>query len=452
MGLGARVLLTDAEERAALAVSRGLRDRGYRVGGVAGLRPAAVHWSLSCDSRHTAPHPAADPAGFLSALVGLVGAGEYDILIPSSDVAVWVISRNRERLEAHVEVALPRRDVVDSALDKVQLGEVAAGVGLASPPGIVCVGVDQALGAASEIGFPVVLKAPRSFIAAENELRPRAVELVVDESSLVDAVRTTQASLLVQRFVTRPSVISCAGVMGLDSLLAVAVTRWVRRWPPETGAAAFCETITPPPGLVERVEELLGRLGYWGIFELELLDDGSGRLAAIDLNPRPFGWLAVAVDAGANLPAIFCDWLRGTPPPGMVVAAPGRRYRWEDGDLRHVVWQLRRGRLAEAAATMRPHRRVTHPFFRLADPAPLAARAVLLAGRLLGPQLVGAPAPLRAETSVREARPGLQERGRGPAENAPGHGGARIPGAGDEAHHGAEGEGSRRADEVEAWN
>jgi predicted ATP-grasp superfamily ATP-dependent carboligase len=156
--------------------------------------------------------------------------------------------------------------------------------------------------------------------------------------------------------------------------------RWSRRWPPYDGAAAFAETVVAPSALVERVEVLLAALGWRGIFELELLELGHGRFAAIDFNPRPFGWMALALRAGVNLPAVWLDSLRGLDPAG-VVARPGIRYRWEEGDLRHFVWQLRHGRTWAAAAVLRPRRHVAHAYFERDDPAPLGTALVDLARR-----------------------------------------------------------------------
>jgi hypothetical protein len=68
-------------------------------------------------------------------------------------------------------------------------------------------------------------------------------------------------------------------------------------------------TIAPPQPLLQQVEELLELIGWCGIFELELLELGENRFGAIDFNPRPFGWMALSIAAGANLPALWCDYV-----------------------------------------------------------------------------------------------------------------------------------------------
>jgi hypothetical protein len=76
---------------------------------------------------------------------------------------------------------------------------------------------------------------------------------------------------------------------------------------------------------------------------------------------------------------IWCDWLLGRRSSPTVVARAGMRYRWEDADARHLIWQLRRGRLRAALSVLRPRRRVVHAYFRLSDPGPLFARLLYMA-------------------------------------------------------------------------
>jgi hypothetical protein len=105
--------------------------------------------------------------------------------------------------------------------------------------------------------------------------------------------------------------------------------------------------------------------------------DSGGQLAAIDFNPRPYGSLSLAVAAGAPLPALWCTWCAGER-RAQVAARPGVRYRWEDADLRHALWQMRKGNWPAGIAAVRPHRATVHAYFRLGDPGPIAARALQL--------------------------------------------------------------------------
>jgi hypothetical protein len=175
---------------------------------------------------------------------------------------------------------------------------------------------------------------------------------------------------------------SVAGVIAGGRLLATAASRYRRTWPVASGAASFSETMTPPAGLVERVEALMSGLGWEGIFEVELIHRADGSFAAIDVNPRVYGSLALATVAGAPLPVVWCEWLLGRN-GAPVSARPGIRYRREDADLSHALWRLRHGDFAAGVAALAPHRRVTHAYGQLGDPGPLVAQLAGIARRRL---------------------------------------------------------------------
>jgi len=166
--------------------------------------------------------------------------------------------------------------------------------------------------------------------------------------------------------------VSCAAVHIDGRLLGFTLARYDRAYPPPNAKAAFAVTIPAPAGFRERVEAPLAAIGWTGVFELELLEL-EGRLAPIDFNPRLFGWMALAVGAGANLPAIWCDHLLGRTGVATGDARIGVHFRREDSELRRVAGLIRHRHVREAASVLRPHRRVVHAHFRLDDPGPAAA-------------------------------------------------------------------------------
>jgi predicted ATP-grasp superfamily ATP-dependent carboligase len=397
-----RVVVTDAEERAALAACRGLASAGYGVCAVARHRPAAGHWSRSCAERVLSPDPRESVRAFVDALHELLAGGRYAALIPGSDASLLAISQHRHRFERSTRLGLPSRDAVWRSVDKILLIDVAAEVGLPAPASRACADRADAGMAAAELGYPVLLKPARSFSPVDGRLRQQGVALVVDEQALAQSVKAFTPPFIVQRF-ERAGFLSCTGVMADGRLLALTASRVLRLWPPAAGMHTYSQTVRIPRGLARRVHALLAGLEWQGIFQLQLLEHPDGRLSVIDLNPRVFASLTLDTSAGANLAAIWCDWLLGCD-RSPVTARPGVRYRWEEGELCHFAWQLRRFRLRAAAAVLVPHRRVSHAWFELTDPGPLFARGlglVLRGLKLIVPRLSRPGAHLRARVHAR---------------------------------------------------
>jgi ATP-grasp in the biosynthetic pathway with Ter operon len=354
------------------------------------------------------------------------------MLVPGSDFALFAVSQRRQALEDLTQLGLPSHEVVKRGFNREVLAAAAGIAGLSPAAAVRCGTVDEAVAAASRLGYPVLMKSISTVrdLGAVVAAGP-GTRRIADEAELRQAVKFYGNAWLVQQL-SNGRTLSFGGVMAGDRLVGVAVSRYLRTWPPQAGNVSFSVTIEPSPGLETAVEALLKEIGWEGIFELELIEDDHGSITPIDLNPRPYGSMSLAIAAGANLPAIWCDWVLGrdrrlTPyhvnggPPGVTSDAPaqavavaasgapaqeavsapglmsvpdsvsvaalapvpdraasGRHYRWEDADMRHFMWQLRRGHWRTAMAVLRPYPGVVHAYFRIGDPLPFVARTVSL--------------------------------------------------------------------------
>jgi predicted ATP-grasp superfamily ATP-dependent carboligase/peptidoglycan/xylan/chitin deacetylase (PgdA/CDA1 family) len=401
-----RVLVTEGAERGPLAACRSLAALGYGVSAAAdtGLAPALR--SRSCDERFIVPSPKHDPAAFVSALEQIAQRRDYVALLLGGDASLLAISRHGRQLEERVRIGLPPPETVERSVDKVLLLEDGAAAGMPPPPTVVCSSPAEVGQAADEVGYPVVLKPRCSILEEASGIRHLGVARASSRDDAESAAAPLGLPVIVQRFESNVQRLSCGGVFANDELLGLAVARFVRTWPADAGAASFAETVEPPSDLVESTVTLLRAVGWEGIFELEVLGFPDGRLAAMDLNPRLFGWLALAISAGADLPALWCEVLRGGR-PRPVVARPGHRYRWEDAELSNLVRLLREKRIRDALELTLPRRHVTHAHFQWRDPLPLPTRAANVLRRRAGPGPSVNAVPLHRSRLVRPAKAAL---------------------------------------------
>jgi CelD/BcsL family acetyltransferase involved in cellulose biosynthesis/predicted ATP-grasp superfamily ATP-dependent carboligase len=366
-----RILVTDVEERAVLAVCRGLESAGYLVSGVAGTKPAAGHWSRSVSRRYSLPNPRLEPDAFVSSLAAIAAEGEHAALIPGVDAALLAISERRDEFEPHLKLGLPPHDVVVRCLKKAALFAAAEAAGLGPPEGTMCASVDEAVAAAEQIGYPIAVKPARSLVGDGRILTTTFVE---NEDALRALAPTLGGPFIVQRRETGP-VVSLGGVVAGGDLIGLCVSRYLRMWPPAGGSASSSQTFEPTPELVGELERVVGDLGWEGLFELEVIETVDGRYAAIDFNPRPYGSMVLAIESGANLPALWVDWLLGKS-PSPARSRPGVRYRWEETELLNLGAAAARGDIRTAVRILKPSPGTTHAFFRIDDPAPLLGRAI----------------------------------------------------------------------------
>ncbi|MDX6631210.1 MAG: hypothetical protein QOH00_3456 [Gaiellales bacterium] len=380
--MGPRVLITDGEQRAVVAAVRGLARAGYAVTATASSSPAAAQWSRDCARRLHAPSANADGgAALVDAVRHELEREQYVAVVPGSDAALRAFSRHRGQLEPLTRLGLPAESATERAFDKLLLLDEAERHGLAGPVSHTCAALADLPACGREVGYPLMLKPARS-VRVDGPWRQQQSVIVRGPGELAAASATLAAPWTLQRFHEGAPVVSVAGVIDDGTLRGTAVARYARTWPPQAGSASASVTIVPPHGLVERSRDLLAVIGWRGIFELEFLELADGRHATIDLNPRVYGSMALAIAAGANLPAIWVGLLQGDR-RAPVMARPGVHYRWEEGEVRAVLRAAVRGRIGDLLSVVRPRRHTVWALTRAADPGPILARSLAL-GRTRG--------------------------------------------------------------------
>jgi hypothetical protein len=313
-------------------------------------------WSLAamsrwCTGAHRVEGVADGPERYAASLTAFIDGQTYDAVVPASDAAL-----------------LACRAPVTSLLDKAVLAGAAAAVGLASPPATFFPSWADLVEHRDELAFPVVVKPCRSTSPARSFDRPDALAVAP----------SVEGSVLAQPLVT-DDLSAVFGVMHHGALVAVGHQRYLRTWPVPCGTASAAVTVDADPGREEALAGLL--VDHEGVFQAQFAGP-----YLIDLNVRVYGSMPLAAAAGCNLVGLACDLQAGRrpPPSSPVRAMTGVRYRWVEGDFRHVARGLRSRTLGfgQAAAALRPRRGTAHSVTVLRDPVPLVARvAGALAGR-----------------------------------------------------------------------
>jgi hypothetical protein len=324
--------------RAALAAVRAL--------GAAGFRPAVTvssRFSLAGRSRYCSRRVAVPPVtdeGFLPALRNELASRPYLACLPVSDA---------------VQIMLDAPGA--EFLDKEQLAISAQRAGIPTPPSRSFDSSAELVAAADDLEYPVVVK---PVVHTYDPFRANSpVELtkkIVQEGPVV-----------VQPFLTE-QIRSLSGVVWKGTLTAAVHSVWLRIWPSECGSASAAETVAPDFELEDRMATLLR--GYDGIFNAQFIGN-----YLLDLHPRIYGTHSLAMAAGVNQVAIYCDLLRGGELPA-VRGKAGAFYRWLEGDLRLAYTLVRKRELSlgVAFANLRPRRGAAHSIESIGDPGPLLAR------------------------------------------------------------------------------
>jgi biotin carboxylase len=132
----ATILVTDGEQRSALAVVRSLGRAGHRAV-VCSARPEPLAGaSRHCSATHRVPEPSVDAGAFVEAVARIVDLEGADILLPLTDTSAPLLLGLRAR-RPNLRIPFPSLSTYESVSDKAELARVAAEQGVPVPRQIV---------------------------------------------------------------------------------------------------------------------------------------------------------------------------------------------------------------------------------------------------------------------------------------------------------------------------
>lgn len=341
-----RVLVTDADNRSALAVTRSLGRRGDFVV-VAGERhPGLASASRYCSARASYPNPFRDPPGFVDAVCAAAREHAVDVVMPMTEVTTLLLTEHQQRLPEHARLPFATADVVSRASDKSHVLQLAQQLGVPTPRTVIVQSAAEA-SQASITEYPVVVKPARSRVLTASGWISSGVAYANDPEELraqLAALRPELYPVLLQERIHGPGV----GVFTCyadGQPLAWFAHKRIREKPPSGGVSVLRESAPLEPRAAQHAARLLTALGWRGVAMVEFKrDNRDGSLRLMEINGRFWGSLQLAIDAGVDFPALLADIAVGRPLPQLQDYRVGVRTRWLWGDVDALLAVLLKSR------------------------------------------------------------------------------------------------------------
>ena len=334
------ILVSDGEQRAALACVRSLGQVGHRVFVCSSRERSLAGASRHCAGEHRVPDPLADGSGFADALAGLSRHLHVDVTLPITEAALLAVLPHRDRIAARLPFA--SFDDVRAICDKARVLAAATAHGIAVPTQIVAHEPDDAERWSG--AFPVVLKPSRSVVAAGDRRMKTSVSYATDARQLaasLNAMPQEAYPVLLQHRVVGPGT-AISVLVWNGQLRAAFAHRRIREKPPSGGVSVVREAIPLDHALLDRSVALLGDFKWQGVAMVEFkVDAATGIPYLMEINGRLWGSLQLAIDAGVDFPRLLVAAAIGETFPPVLDYRIGTRTRWEWGDVDHLVARLR---------------------------------------------------------------------------------------------------------------
>lgn len=340
------VLVTDGNERSALAVTRSLGQHGVAVYVGAETTSSLAGCSRYCVQSFVYPPPMTRPDDYVACLINRANEWGASVVFPMTDVAVEVIGEHHERVGTSLILPIPSLAQYRALSNKYQLMAEAKQRGVPIPETIFVPDGDIERVLSEIVDWPVVIKPGRSLIYSNGQWQKTSVHYAHNAESLRRLYSETEylqePSLLQSRVIGEGQ-----GVFGLfdhGKPLALFAHRRIRERPPSGGVSVLRESMPLTEPITDYALRVVQAVEWHGVAMVEFKVDKVSQVPYLmEVNGRFWGSLQLAIDAGLDFPWLLYQLgTTGSIPSLTPSYQVGVKSRWWMGDLDHLLLRLRK--------------------------------------------------------------------------------------------------------------
>ncbi|MGH7267099.1 MAG: ATP-grasp domain-containing protein [Candidatus Rokuibacteriota bacterium] len=312
------------------------------------------------------------------------------------------MARLAPALAARFPASLASADSLDICLDKGRFADTLARLGLPHPRTIP-IGTPRDVRRLWDSSLRDPFLKPRNSRAFQARYGVKAFRIRTRAEAIarVREARRAGLELLLQEYV--PGAADChyfidGFVDRGGSLCARFARRRIRTFPEPFGDSSCMVTIPldqarAPLGILNR---LLPALQYRGVFNAQFkYDDRDGLIKLLEINPRPWGGVSLAVRCGVDVVRMAYEDALDLPVQPTREYPVGRYWVYPSRD-RLVCWRLLRDGRLTPGAWIRSWTGAVQPVFRWDDPVPAMVAFLHRIGRAIRRRLRGRSHRVRA--------------------------------------------------------
>jgi predicted ATP-grasp superfamily ATP-dependent carboligase len=369
--MNSRVLITDGHWRKAVAAVRALGRRGIDVTVGESTRLAAAAFSRYCRRAVVYPSPMFKPSGFADFIYKELSRRPYQMLLPMEDEPMALLSQHRTELSRLTYLPIVPYEKFQFARSKDAVLKLAESLGIPVPKTWYVDSIEQLHDLKARLPYPVVIK-PRMSSGALGLCFPQNEH---DFMQHYQAVHQRFPYPLIQEYIPRQGTGYGASFLFDEKaeVKASFVHKRLREYPVEGGASTLRESVRRDD-IRDMAFTLLKALDWFGVAMVEFkVDPRDGIPKLMEVNPRFWGSLALAIESGVDFPYLLYRMSRGEKFQAVEEYEIGRRCRWVvPGDLLHFIYNPERMSLLPEFLNFWDGK-TSHDVFSLRDPLPLLA-------------------------------------------------------------------------------
>ncbi len=331
-----RVLVTDADYKQTLGIVRNLGQAGVQVSVAAKSHEELSSYSRYCIATHLAPGPS-EP-GYVDAVLGILRRHPHDLLLPVGYAATTALAQRRYELTELTKLEIADFDKIFSAADKRAVHRLALQLGVPVPNSYYPDTLNDVYDLLSQICFPVVVKPSRESAGITVRYASSGSELSGIYERYYMKSRLSEKPLpMIQEFI--PGCGCGFFAVYQDGVCKrIFMHRRVRENPPAGGASCCAESYYDEK-LKEHGMRILDHLQWHGVAMVEFRHDArDNQYKLLEVNPKFWGSLDLALAAGVDFPLYLCEMAEGKQLAYSDHYRKKLRYHWPlSGEAQHVL-------------------------------------------------------------------------------------------------------------------
>ncbi|MDI6732371.1 MAG: ATP-grasp domain-containing protein [Planctomycetota bacterium] len=318
-----KVLVTDANNRVALSVVRALGESGVKVSSLE-QEQFAHHRPLCFDSKYVGKRFIIPPIerGTRTIEKLLRYATGHDIILPVSINMLFAVVKNRTLFEKQgIRVPYHSLEQIRTANNKTELLKLAKDIQVPIPETYFITDLSEisaltspsvgtvspSSGRTCRVNFPLVIK------LSDDEglyLKPQKRYCIVSDKITAEKIYLKMHEIkpfpLIQEYI-EGDIFGFSALLNKGKPMAFFCHKRLRQYPLSGGPSTLCEGIYDRT-LIEQGMRLLKVLDWTGIAMVEFKKDTrDNQYKLMEINPRFWGSLPLAIRSGINFPYLLCQ-------------------------------------------------------------------------------------------------------------------------------------------------
>ena len=372
----AQIFITDGHWRKSLAAVRALGRMGLRVTVGESNRIMTAAFSKYCNRAVVYPSPLNNPSEFLTFLSKELSTHNYQMLLPMEEETMVLISQHHADFSRCTYVPIVSYDKLQMARRKDKILGLAEKLGIPTPRTWHVENLSQLDRLKMSLPYPVVIK-PIMSSGAIGISYPKNPE------ELTERYKTVHRRFpypLIQELIPHEGLGFGASFLldEMGQVKASFVHKRLREYPVTGGASTLRESVRRDD-IRDMALALLKALNWFGVAMVEFkLDPRDGIPKLMEVNPRFWGSLSLAIEAGVNFPYLLYLMSRGENFKPVENYQIGKRCRWLlPGDILHFIKNPKRGSLIPQFFRFWDGN-TAYDILSLKDPLPILGRILTL--------------------------------------------------------------------------